>query len=65
MRWTVTGDNEDLLIFKIEIAAQNSHNLVIDAGGKSERQISGSPLKIKRVVRVLADFYLWLSLLIA
>jgi predicted small metal-binding protein len=34
--WTVSGDNEDLLIFQIEIHAQNSHNLVIDAGGKEK-----------------------------
>jgi predicted small metal-binding protein len=34
--WTLSGDNEDLLIFQIEIHAQNSHNLVIDAGGKEK-----------------------------
>jgi predicted small metal-binding protein len=34
--WTVSGDNEDLLIFQIEIHAQNSHNLVIDASGKEK-----------------------------
>jgi predicted small metal-binding protein len=38
--WTVTGDNEDLLIFKIEIHAQNSHNLVIEAGGKEKIRAS-------------------------
>jgi predicted small metal-binding protein len=34
--WTVSGDNEDLLIFQIEIHAQNTHNLVIDGGGKEK-----------------------------
>ena len=34
--WIVTGENEDLLIFQIEMHAQNNHNLVIDAGGKEK-----------------------------
>ena len=35
--WIVTGEeNEDLLIFQIEMHAQNSHNLVIDEGGKEK-----------------------------
>lgn len=34
--WVVTGENEELLIFQIEMHAQNSHNLVIDGGGKDK-----------------------------
>jgi predicted small metal-binding protein len=32
--WIVMGENEDLLIFQIEMHTQNNHNLVIDEGGK-------------------------------
>jgi predicted small metal-binding protein len=34
--WQITGENVDLLIFQIEIHAQNCHNLVIDEPGKEK-----------------------------
>jgi predicted small metal-binding protein len=38
--WVVTGDNEELLIFQIEMHAQNNHNLVIDEAGKEKIRAS-------------------------
>ena len=37
--WIVTGENEDLLIFQIEMHAQNNHNLAIDEGGKKRFEL--------------------------
>jgi predicted small metal-binding protein len=34
--WKISGENVDLLIFQVEIHAQNSHNLVIDDPGKEK-----------------------------
>ena len=34
--WTMSGENVELLLFQVEMHAQNFHNLVIDEAGKEK-----------------------------